>query len=240
MDVVQGCLILDQVILFIEVDGKVLKVDFEGIVKVVDGFWIVLEGKIVVDNQFIKVNMVGVVQQCVKLFVSVQIKFVSFKISIGYEGVIVSVDGQMFYMVVQCGFDLNKFQVVILKLYLFINIWIMVFYLLDQYSKDVKKYWMGLFEIQFMDDGCLLLFECDKGGGEGQVINVEVKCIYSVKVVDVIEGVIFVKILVCDLCKDFNYVQEKVEGMVVFKGDFWVVNDNDGVGWICWVNVGWF
>ena len=46
------------------------------------------------------------------------------------------------------------------------------------------------------------------------------------------------KILVRDLRKDFNYVHEKAEGMVVFKGDPWGVNDSDGAGWTRWINAG--
>lgn len=237
-DAAQGRLTLDQVTLLTEADGKALKVDPEGIAKVADGFWIASEGKTVADNELIKVNMAGVVQQRVKLPASVQARFASPKTSTGYEGVTASADGQTLYMAVQRGFDLSKPQAAILKLHLPTNTWTTALYPLDQHSKDAKKFWMGLSEIQLTEDGRLLLLERDKGGGEGQAINAEVKRIYSVKAADVTEGATLTKTLVRDLRKDFNYVQEKAEGMVVFKGALWVVNDNDGAGWTRWVNAG--
>jgi len=237
-DATQGRLTLDQVTLLTEADGKALKVDPEGITKVADGFWIASEGASVEGNELIKVNMAGVVQQRVKLPTSVQAKFASPKTSTGYEGVTASADGQTLYMAVQRGFDLNKPQAAILKLHLPTNTWTTALYPLDQHSKDAKKYWMGLSEIQLTDDGRLLLLERDKGGGEGQAINAEVKRIYSVNAADVMDGAVLKKTLVRDLRKDFNYVQEKAEGMVVFKGALWVVNDNDGAGWTRWINAG--
>ena len=237
-DAAQGRLALDRVTLLTEADGQALKVDPEGIAKVADGFWIASEGKTVADNELIKVNMAGVVQQRVKLPASVQAKFASPKTSTGYEGVTASADGQTLYMAVQRGFDLNKPQAAILKLHLPTNTWTTALYPLDQHSKDAKKFWMGLSEIQLTGDGRLLLLERDKGGGEGQAIHAEVKRIYSVKAADVTEGATLTKTLVRDLRKDFNYLQEKAEGMVVFNGDLWVVNDNDGAGWTRWVNAG--
>ena len=237
-DAAQGRLTLDQVTLLTEADGKALKVDPEGIAKVSDGFWIASEGKTVADNELIRVNMAGVVQQRVKLPASVQAKFASPKTSTGYEGVTASADGQTLYMAVQRGFDPAKPQAAILKLHMPTQTWTTALYPLDQHSKDAKKFWMGLSEIQLTDDGRLLLLERDKGGGEGQAINAEVKRIYSVKAADVTEGATLSKTLVRDLRKDFNYLQEKAEGMVVFKGDLWVVNDNDGAGWTRWVNAG--
>jgi hypothetical protein len=179
-----------------------------------------------------------VVQQRVKLPASIQARFANPKTSTGYEGVTASADGQTLYMAVQRGFDLAKPQAAILKLHLPTNTWTTALYPLEQHSRDAKKYWMGLSEIQLTDDGRLLLLERDKGGGEGFAINAEVKRIYSVKAADVTEGAVLTKTLVRDLRKDFNYVQEKAEGMVIFKGDLWVVNDNDGAGWTRWLNAG--
>jgi hypothetical protein len=237
-DAAQGRLSLDQVTLLTEADGQALKVDPEGIARVADGFWIASEGKNVADNELIKVNMAGVVQQRVKLPASIQARFANPKTSTGYEGVTASADGQTLYMAVQRGFDLAKPQAAILKLHLPTNTWTTALYPLEQHSRDAKKYWMGLSEIQLTDDGRLLLLERDKGGGEGFAINAEVKRIYSVKAADVTEGAVLTKTLVRDLRKDFNYVQEKAEGMVIFKGDLWVVNDNDGAGWTRWLNAG--
>ena len=234
----QGRMVIDQVTLLTTADGQALKVDPEGIAKVADGFWIASEGAAVEGNELIKVNTAGVVQQRVKLPASVQARFASPKTGTGYEGVTASADGQTLYMAVQRGFDVARPQAAILKLHLPTDTWTTAFYPLDQHSKDPKQFWMGLSEIQLTDDGRLLLLERDKGGGEGQAINAEVKRVYSVKAADVIEGATLQKTLVRDLRKDFNYLQEKAEGMVVFKGDLWVVNDNDGAGWTRWVNAG--
>ena len=58
------------------------------------------------------------------------------------------------------------------------------------------------------------------------------------KASDVTEGAVLTKTLVKDMRRDNNYLQEKAEGMVVFKGDLWVVNDNDGAGWTRMLNTG--
>ncbi|OOG82621.1 hypothetical protein B0E41_14560 [Hydrogenophaga sp. A37] len=234
----QGRMVIDQVTMLTTADGQALKVDPEGIARVADGFWIASEGATVEGNELIKVNATGVVQQRVKLPASVQARFVSPKTGTGYEGVTASADGQTLYMAIQRGFDVKRPQAAILKLHLPTDTWTTAFYPLDQHSKDPQQFWMGLSEIQLTDDGRLLLLERDKGGGEGQAINAEVKRVYSVKATDITEGATLQKTLVKDLRKDFNYLQEKAEGMAVFKGDLWVVNDNDGAGWTRWVNAG--
>ena len=55
---------------------------------------------------------------------------------------------------------------------------------------------------------------------------------------DVAEGAVLKKTLVKDLRQDFNWLHEKAEGMVVFQGGLWVVNDNDGAGWTRLLNAG--
>lgn len=234
----QGRVVIDQVIPLTEADGKTVKVDPEGIARVADGFWIASEGATVDGNELIQVNAAGVVQQRVKLPASVQAKFINPKTSTGYEGVTASADGQTLYMAVQRGYDLAKPQATILKLHLPTQTWSSALYPLEQHSKDAKTYWMGLSEIQLTGDGRLLLLERDKGGGEGKAINAEVKRIYSVNAADVVDGAVLKKTLVRDLRKDFNWLHEKAEGMVIFKGDTWVVNDNDGAGWTRLLNAG--
>jgi len=233
----QGRMVIDQVIPLTD-GGQPLKVDPEGIARVADGFWIAAEGATVDGNELIKVNAAGVVQQRVKLPANVQAKFTSAKTSTGFEGVTASADGETLYMAIQRGFDLAKPQAAILKLHLPTQTWTTALYPLEQHSKDAKTYWMGLSEIQLNHDGRLLLLERDKGGGEGKAINAEVKRVYSVNAADVVEGAVLKKTLVRDLRKDFNYLHEKAEGMVVFNGDLWVVNDNDGAGWTRLLNAG--
>lgn len=227
----QGRVVIDQVTMLTDTDGKAVKLDPEGIARVADGFWIASEGATVDGNELIKVNATGVVQQRVKLPASVQAQFANAKTSTGYEGVTASADGQTLYMAVQRGYDLAKPQAAILKLHLPTMSWTSALVPLEQHSQDPKTYWMGLSEIQLTDDGRLLLLERDKGGGEGRAIKAEVKRIYSVNAADVVDGAVLKKTLVKDLRKDFNWLHEKAEGMVVFKGNLWVVNDNDGAGW---------
>ena len=236
-EVAQGRMVIDQVIPLTD-NGKPLQVDPEGIARVADGFWIASEGATVDGNELIRVNTAGEVQQRIKLPASVQAKFASAKTGTGYEGVTASADGQTLYMAIQRGYDLAKPQAAVLKLHLPTQTWTSALYPLEQHSKDVKTYWMGLSEIQLTADGRLLLLERDKGGGEGKAINAEVKRVYSVNAADVVDGAVLKKTLVRDLRKDFNWLHEKAEGMVIFKGDLWVVNDNDGAGWTRMLNAG--
>ena len=238
-EVAQGRMVIDQVTLLTEANGQPLRVDPEGIAKVADGFWVASEGASVEGNELIKVNHAGVVQQRVKLPPAIQSRFADPKISTGFEGVTASADGQTLYMAIQRGFDLGKPQAAILKWHMPSDTWTTAFYPLEQHSKQPKQLWMGVSEIQLTTDGRLLLLERDKGGGEeGKAINAEIKRVYSVKVADLTEGNVLTKTLVTDLRQNFNYLQEKAEGMVVLNGDLWVVNDNDGAGWTRMLNVG--
>lgn len=233
----QGRVVIDQVTPLTD-NGRPLKLDPEGIARVADGFWIASEGATVDGNELVKVNAAGAVQQRVKLPASVQALFASAKTSTGFEGVTASADGQTLYMAVQRGYDLGKPQAAILKLHLPTMAWSSALVPLEQHSRDAKQFWMGLSEIQLMDDGRLLLLERDKGGGEGRAINAEVKRIYSVHAADVVDGAVLKKTLVKDLRKDFTWLHEKAEGMVVHQGELWVVNDNDGAGWTRLLNAG--
>jgi len=233
----QGRVVIDQVTPLTD-NGRPLKLDPEGIARVADGFWIASEGATVDGNELVKVNAAGVLQQRVKLPASVQALFASAKTSTGFEGVTASADGQTLYMAVQRGYDLNKPQAAILKLHLPTMAWTSALVPLDQHSRDAKQFWMGLSEIQLTDNGRLLLLERDKGGGEGRAINAEVKRIYSVHAADVVDGAVLKKTLVKDLRKDFTWLHEKAEGMVVHQGELWVVNDNDGAGWTRLLNAG--
>lgn len=233
----QGRVVIDQVTPLTD-NGRPLKLDPEGIARVADGFWIASEGATVDGNELVKVNAAGVLQQRVKLPASVQALFASAKTSTGFEGVTASADGQTLYMAVQRGYDLGKPQAAILKLHLPTMAWTSALVPLEQHSRDAKTYWMGLSEIQLTDDGRLLLLERDKGGGEGRAINAEVKRIYSVNAADVVDGAVLKKTLVKDLRKDFTWLHEKAEGMVVHQGELWVVNDNDGAGWTRLLNTG--
>ena len=164
----QGRVVIDQVITLTETDGKAVKVNPEGIARVANGFWIASEGATVDGNELIKVNAAGVVQQRIKLPASVQAKFASAKTSTGFEGVTASADGQTLYMAIQRGFDLSKPQAAILKLHLPTQTWTSALYPLEQHSQDAKTHWMGLSEIQLMDDGRLPAAGTRQGRRRGQ------------------------------------------------------------------------
>ncbi len=238
VDANQGKMTLESATLLTLADGSPLKVDPEGIARVSDGFWIAAEGSTVATNELIKVNEAGVVQHRVTLSPEIQARFAKASTSTGFEGVAASADGATLFVALQRGFDTAQPYAAILKYDTATGIWSSAQYPLDQHSKDPATYWMGLSEIQLIEEGRLLILERDKGGGEGGAINAEYKRIYSVQAADVVDGATLTKTLIRDLRKDYNYLHEKAEGMVVYQGDIWVVNDNDGGGWTRMLNAG--
>lgn len=233
-----GRMIIDQVTMLTQPDGSPLKVDLEGVVYTPDGFWVAAEGKTVADNELIKVNRTGVVQQRVKLSAEIQALFANANTSTGFEGVAASQDQRYLYVAVQRGFDTAKPFAAVLRYDTANASWIHAFYPIDSHSKDAKKYWTGLSDITFLADGRLLLLERDKGGTEAGAETAEIKRVYSVKSTDIVAGGTLTKTLVRDLRKDFNYLHEKAEGMTLHGGDLWIVNDNDGAGWTRMLNAG--
>lgn len=229
---------IDKDIRLTTTDGQPLKVDPEGIAHVPDGFWIATEGAKVADNALLLVDRQGVLRQKVSLPDDIQKRFVRPGVSTGFEGVAASTDGQTLYLAVQRGFDPGRSEAAIIRWHRPSNTWTTALYPLEQHSRNPKKFWMGISEIQLLADGRLLVLERDKGGGTARAINAEVKRIYSVRTDDMREGAVLVKQLVRDLRKDHNYLQEKAEGMVVFDNELWVVNDNDGAGWTRWLPLG--
>lgn len=229
---------IDQTIAIRTADGRAVKADPEGIAHVPEGFWIASEGAKVADNALLLVDREGVVRQQVSLPPSVQSRFARAGISTGFEGVAASPDGQTLYLAIQRGFDPEKPQAAIVRWHRPTDTWTTALYPLERHSRDPKTFWMGISEIQLLPDGRLLVLERDKGGGEARAINAEVKRIYSVRVGDIEEGAVLAKQLVRDLRQDHNYLQEKAEGMVVFRDELWVVNDNDGAGWTRWLPLG--
>ena len=248
-DTAKGRMVIEHVTMLTEANnqapaldgqGTALKVDPEGIAVVTDGFWIASEGAKVADNELIRVNMAGVVQERIKLSDTMKKRFADAKTSTGFEGVTASAEGRYLYVAVQRGFDpKNKpTEAAILRYDTQTQTWISALYPLDQHSKDATKYWTGLSEITLLADGRLLVLERDKGGGENGAINAEIKRVYSVNSADLVDGALLSKTLVRDLRKDFSYLHEKIEGMTVFGGNLWVVNDNDGAGWTRMLNSG--
>lgn len=237
-EVRQGKMIVEAVTMLTTADGSPLTVDPEGIARVADGFWIAAEGSRVAGNELIKVGFDGVVMERVALPAAVQAKFSSPTVSTGFEGVTASSDGKTLYVALQRGFNPTLPFAAILKYETETGAWTSALYPLDQHSKNPVTLWTGLSEILLTDDGRLLVLERDKGGGENGAITAEIKRIYSVEAADVIEGAVLDKTLVSDLRRQYNYLQEKVEGMVIHNQTLWVVNDNDGAGWSRMVRVG--
>lgn len=219
-------------------DGSPLCVDAEGIAKVAGGFWIAAEGLSFAENELIKVNDAGVVQERVKLPAELQARNVSPPESPGFEGVTASSDGRTLYVALQRGFDIANPFAAILKYDTLNGTWTSAQYPLDRHSKNAELYWTGISEVQCTADGKLLLLERDKGGEAARAINAEIKRIYSVNVADISDGATLTKTLVHDLRKEFNYLHEKPEGLVIFGGELWIVNDNDGAGWTRMLNAG--
>lgn len=237
----KGEMVVQKVTLLTQKDGKPLEVDPEGIAIIPNGgFWIASEGNTVDKNELIRVNASGVVQERITLPDAIQKKFGAPDIKFGFEGIAMSKDGRYLYVALQRGFDpKNKPNEAALLRYDTQNkSWISAIYPLEKHSKDPKKYWTGISEITHLDDGRLLILERDKGGSKSGTINSEIKRIYSINPQDIVEGATLQKTLVRDLRKDFHYLQEKAEGMTVFQGNIWVVNDNDGAGWTRMLNVG--
>lgn len=236
-EVAKGRVTIDKVIP-LTLAGAKFNADPEGIAVVPDGFWVAVEGSTVAKNELVKVSPDGAVLQRVALSAAVQAKFANPNNSTGFEGVTASADGKTLYVALQRGFDIAQPYAAVLKYDVTAGTWASAQYPLQQHGKDPVTYWMGLSEIQLAADGRLLLLERDKGGGEGRAINAEFKRIYSVDAAAVVDGATLSKTLVRDLRKDFNWLHEKAEGMVVFQGDLWVVNDNDGGGWTRMLNTG--
>jgi hypothetical protein len=112
--------------------------------------------------------------------------------------------------------------------------WVTARYPMKEVNTDASL-WMGISEITLLDDdAAMLVVERDKGVGG----SAEIKRIYRVDVTGMIEDAELDKTLVKDLRQNADMLQEKVEGMTVFGGDVWVVNDNDGAGWTRLINVG--
>lgn len=236
----QGTMEIDSAIMLSAQDGTPLSIDPEGIAKTENGFWIAAEGKTPDKNELILVSENGVVQKRVSLSKEILDLFTDKKMSTGFEGVALSQDGKTLYVALQRGFDVAQPNAAILAYSIATDTWSYAQYPLDQHSSDPKKIWSGISEIALTPNGELLVLERDKGGETNGAITAEIKRIYKVSAANVAKGGILAKTLVHDLRKEYNYLAEKAEGMTVWNGDLWVVNDNDGAGWTRLINTGKF
>lgn len=234
----EGFMQIDKVIPLSQKDGSAYKVDPEGIAKVADGFWVALEGKTPAENALVKIDNQGTVQEEIKLSAEILALFANQEVSTGFEGVAISHDGNKLYVPLQRGFDPKKPQAAILTYEISSKTWISSHYPLDQHSKNPEKIWTGLSGVTLDTNGDLFIIERDKGGEKAKTKTVEIKRIYKVKAVDLLDGATVSKQLAVDLVKDHNFLLEKVEGITFWNDELWIVNDNDGAGWTRILNLG--
>lgn len=232
-NVANGSAAIDRVTYITDQTGSRLKLDPEGIVFTGSGFWVASEGKKVEANQLLLVNIDGKVQKRVKLPSMLIEKYGDPK-KYGFEGVAVSNNGRFIYTAMQRGFDAKDGYAGILRYNTKTNEWLTLRYPLDMNSADPDKYWTGISDIVLIDDQMMLVLERDKGEGS----SAQIKRIYKVSLSGVTENSVLKKTLVRDLRREFNYLQEKAEGITLFKDNIWVVNDNDSRGWTRLINAG--
>lgn len=229
-DIASGKAVIDAAIL-INDGGVNLEIDPEGIAYDGSNFWIASEGSQVSENMLYQVNASGNVLQTVPFHADFMPGTENDVTKHGYEGVAVSGDGQYLYVAMQRGFVTDDDYARILRYEIASGDWISAKYPMH----DDGEGWMGLSDITLLDDDqTLLVVERDKGVGNSAVH----KKIYSVEVSGMTDDGELSKTLVSDLLADHHMRQEKVEGMTVFGGDIWVLNDNDGAGWTRFINVG--
>ena len=206
-------------------NGKAAKYDLEGITVASNGgFWVVSEG----DNRkgkerpnvLVKLSAQGEVEQEVFLPQNAAAKIQRF----GFEGVTTSADGSKVYVAIQREFK-GEDKVRIAEYNVATKNWNYYFYSLDT---DNKKGWVGNSEIARDIDGSFLVIERDNQGGKKGASNVRVKRIYRFSLDGVRPRETVNKQLVADLTKDYNWYEEKVEGLAVTNNGYWVISDNDG------------
>ncbi len=234
----QGEMEIDRVIMLTSQDGSPLSIDPEGIARTENGFWIAAEGKTPDRNELILTSESGVVQRRISLPKEILNLFADKEMGTGFEGVTLSPDGKTLYVALQRGFDTEQANAAILSYSLAANTWSYAPYPLEQHPHDPKKIWTGISDIAFAPDGSLLILERDKGGESNGAMTAAIKRIYKTSPDAVAKGEALTKTLVHDLHKEQNYLAEKAEGMTVWNGHLWVVNDNDGAGWTRIINAG--
>lgn len=207
--------------------GESIAYDLEGIaLNPTGGFWLVSEGD---DregkekpNLLIKVNNRGEVEEEIPLPQAAAAVVTRF----GFEGVTTNADGSKVYVAVQREMNNDpKNQVRIGEYDVARKTWNFYFYPLDTDNVDG---WVGLSEIVRDTDGSFLVVERDNQGGANGATNARVKRLYRFSLDGVQPGSTVQKTLVTDLLDDYNWLEEKVEGMAVTNEGYWIVSDNDG------------
>jgi DNA-binding beta-propeller fold protein YncE len=206
-------------------DGQPVAYDLEGIaVNPNGGFWLVSEGD---DregqespNLLLQVSDRGGVEAEIPLPDAAASQITRF----GFEGVATNADGTQVYVALQRPFT-GEERARIGVYDTARQTWTFYYYSLDT---DNVGGWVGLSEIALDTDGSLVAIERDNQGGENKAQNVRIKRIYRFSLAGVEPGETVEKELVADLYRDYNWYEEKVEGLAVTEKGYWVVSDNDG------------
>ncbi len=214
-------------------DGKPAAYDLEGICWTKDGFWLASEGKTGAENLLVFAGHDGAVRKEYALPEEMLKKHGDPK-NYGFEGVAVTFDGAFVYVALQRGFDAARTDAAILRFSTASEKWETASYPLEQHSKDAKKFWMGLSDLELVDDATLLVVERDKGMGDSS----EVKRIYSVDLRKYVHEGRLEKELVHDILASTGLLLEKVESLCILNDDMWITIDNDGAGWSPMLNLG--
>lgn len=214
-------------------DGKPAAYDLEGICWTKDGFWLVGEGKTGAENLLVFAGHDGVVRKEYALPEEMLKKYGDPK-NYGFEGLAVAPDGAFIYVALQRGFDVSGNDAAILRFATESGKWEAAWYPLEQHSKDAKKFWMGLSDLELADDTTLLVVERDKGMGD----TAEIKRIYSVDLGNYAHEGRLRKELVNDIVASTGLLLEKVESLCILNDDMWITIDNDGAGWSPMFNLG--
>lgn len=215
---------------------KTVNIDPEGIaISATGGFWVVSEGSGTVGdkkkpynypNLLLKTDANANITDVVTLpkeLNDVQLRF-------GFEGV--AEEGDKVYVAFQRAW--NKEANPRIGIYDTVaKTWSFVYYPLDKAeSQRKKKSWVGLSEIAPLGNSKFAVLERDNQGGPDAAI----KRIYEIDLSNVKAGDTITKKLKRDLMKKGDLTKtgglpaEKVEGLAVdAKGNYWIVNDNDGV-----------
>ncbi|SES81018.1 esterase-like activity of phytase family protein [Thorsellia anophelis] len=235
-----GVVSLDKAIFIKDENGESIDLDLEGISYTPSGFWLAVEGEKVEENVILKTDLDGKIIKRISLPNQLIAQFVDKEISTGFEGIAVSEDESNIYVALQRGVNPSEPFATIIHYDVKNDKWLFSPYPLDQNTRNAEKYWTGISDLALDSKGQLLVLERDKGGDNQGAINAEIKKVYRVDANEFMSDrpSILKKTLVSDLVSEYRYLNEKVEGMTQFKGDIWVVNDNDGAGKTRLINIG--
>lgn len=219
------CAQLDATI-WLTLEGKPTDFDLEGVFWTQQGFWLVSESKTVGENLLLFSGHDGVIQREERIPPELLGRFGA-QDGPGLEGVAASPDGRYVYVALQRGFQPKERKMAaILRFEPGTGQWKAAFYPLDRNTEKPKKYWVGISDLCMGDAKTLLVLERDKAAGA----HAHIKRVYAVDVASFADGSVLEKKLVCDVVARFGYELEKAEGLTVYRGRLWMINDNNDKG----------